>query len=66
MTTRPLETPWLRKEEAAARGRVSLEQIGRGIRDGSLQHRRIGRRVVIHRDWLDAWLEDPPTAEASA
>lgn len=57
MTKRPPDSPWLTKEEAALRGRVSLEQITRAIRDGSLRHRRVGRAVVIHRDWLDGWLE---------
>ena len=65
MTTRPLPmtpTPWLTKSEAAERGRVSDDQVAAAIRDGSLRIRRVGRRVVIHQDWLDAWLLEEPTS----
>lgn len=56
MTPRPTDSPWLTKEEAAVRGRVPLDQITLAVRTGTLHSRRVGRRVVIHRDWLDAWL----------
>jgi excisionase family DNA binding protein len=57
MKTRPPDTPWLTKQEAADRGRVSLKDIDRAIASGELTARRAGRRVIIHRDWLDAWID---------
>jgi len=54
-------TPWLTKREAAARARLSLATLQNAMRSGELRYsgggKRGGGRVVIHVEWLDAWLE---------
>lgn len=56
-----LVTPWLTKEEAASRARVTVGVIEAAMRQGELRYagggRPGGRRVVIHEAWVDAWLE---------
>ncbi len=46
-------------DEAATLSRLSARTVRRGLKsaDRPLRHYRIGRRVVIPRDDLDAWLE---------
>lgn len=59
-------TPWLTKREAAQRARVSTHALEQAIRDGSLRSRKVGRRVVIHQGWVDAWLEETVLEEKTA
>lgn len=64
----PTDSPWMTKEEAARRARVSVGFLEKALAAGLLRSRRLGGRVLIHRDWIDAWIEgfgDPP-AEAEA
>jgi excisionase family DNA binding protein len=57
MSTRPLETPWMTKLEAARHARVPTWTLERALADGSLESRKIGRQTVIRIEWVDAWLE---------
>jgi excisionase family DNA binding protein len=58
----PSSTPWLSKQEAAERARVSLAQLDRAIASGELRTKKVGRRVILHVDWVDAWLASPEEA----
>ena len=51
------ESPWLTKEEAAKRARVSPRMLDLPIATGALRSRLIGRRRIFHVDWIDAWLD---------
>lgn len=53
------DPPWLTREQAAARLQVSVDTIDRGIADGSLPYKRLGRTVRIFVDALDAWERQP-------
>lgn len=50
-------SPWLNIVEAAERLRCSKDRIYDLIALGKLQPRRDGRRVLLHRDELDAYVE---------
>lgn len=50
-------SPWLNVAEAAERLRCSKDRIYDLIALGKLQPRRGGRRVLLHRDELDAYVE---------
>ena len=50
-------SPWLNVAEAAERLRCSKDRIYDLIALGKLQPRRDGRRVLLHRDELDAYVE---------
>ena len=49
--------PWLTLVEAAERLRVSKRTVARLIERGRLRTTRIGRRRLVHREELDAFLE---------
>jgi excisionase family DNA binding protein len=51
-------TPWLSATEAAERLRCSKDRIYDLIAFGKLHPRRDGRRVLLHRDDLDAYVEE--------
>lgn len=54
-------SPWITKEEAAARARVSPKTIQRAWADGSL--RKGPRLPLTRREWVDEWIEgrqEPP------
>ncbi len=50
-------SPWLNVAEAAERLRCSKDRIYDLIALGKLEARRDGRRVLLHRDELDAYIE---------
>ena len=50
-------TPWLNVTEAADRLRCEKDRIYDLVQQGKLQPRRDGRRVLLHRDDIDAYLE---------
>jgi excisionase family DNA binding protein len=50
-------SPWLSAQEAADRLRCDRDRIYDLIALGKLIPRRDGRRVLLHRDDLDAYLE---------
>jgi excisionase family DNA binding protein len=50
-------SPWLNVPEAAERLRCSKDRIYDLIALGKLNPRRDGRRVLLHRDDLDAYIE---------
>lgn len=50
-------SPWLNVAEAAERLRCSKDRIYDLIALGKLQPRRDGRRILLHRDELDAYVE---------
>lgn len=50
-------SPWLNVAEAADRLRCGKDRIYDLIAASKLQPRRDGRRVLLHRDDLDAYLE---------
>lgn len=58
---RQLDSPWMTKDEAAAYAHLPLASIRRAMARGELRYSGGGipggPRVVIHRDWLDEWLE---------
>ena len=54
-------SPWLNVAEAAERLRCGKDRIYDLIALGKLQPRRDGRRVLLHRDDLDAYLEGRST-----
>jgi excisionase family DNA binding protein len=62
VTGRLLDTPWLTKREAAERARVSASVLDQAIRSGQLRSRKIGRRRILHVDWVDAWLAEQDDA----
>jgi excisionase family DNA binding protein len=56
-TGTPAVSPWLNVLEAAERLRCRKDRIYDLIALGKLQPRRDGRRVLLHRDDLDAYVE---------
>ena len=50
-------SPWLNVAEAAERLRCRKDRIYDLIALGKLEPRRDGRRVLLHRDELDAYIE---------
>ncbi len=53
----PAVSPWLNVAEAAERLRCRKDRIYDLIALGKLHPRRDGRRVLLHRDDLDAYIE---------
>ncbi len=53
----PTVSPWLNVTEAAERLRCGKDRIYDLIALGKLHPRRDGRRVLLHRDDLDAYVE---------
>ncbi|HEX4115887.1 MAG TPA: helix-turn-helix domain-containing protein [Solirubrobacteraceae bacterium] len=53
----PAATPWLNVADAAERLRCGKDRIYDLIALGKLNPRRDGRRVLLHRDDLDAYIE---------
>jgi len=53
----PAVSPWLNVEEAAERLRCRKDRIYDLIALGKLHPRRDGRRVLLHHDDLDAYIE---------
>lgn len=51
-------TPWLNVHEAAAYGRVGRRVIYKAIAASRLRAAHIDgrRKIVIRREWIDAWL----------
>jgi excisionase family DNA binding protein len=56
-TVTPAVSPWLSVAEAAERLRCRRDRIYDLIALGRLHPRRDGRRVLLHRDDLDAYIE---------
>jgi excisionase family DNA binding protein len=56
-TGAPAVSPWLNVADAAERLRCHKDRIYDLIALGKLQPRRDGRRVLLHRDDLDAYIE---------
>ena len=54
----PAASPWLNVIEAAERLRCRKDRIYDLIALGKLTPRRDGRRVLLHRDDLDAYVEN--------
>lgn len=50
------ERRWLTVQEAAAYARAGRGAIYAAIRSGNLRAHSVGRRLVIERDELDAWI----------
>jgi excisionase family DNA binding protein len=50
--------------EVAALVGVCADTLKREIRAGKLKHKRLGRRIVIYRKWVDEYLESPDTWES--
>lgn len=48
--------------EAAEYLRIDRHALGRLVRSGQLQHKRIGNRHVFREEWLIAFLERPDAA----
>jgi excisionase family DNA binding protein len=59
-TATPAASPWLNVPEAAERLRCGKDRIYDLIALGKLCPRRDGRRVLLHRDDLDAYVEGRP------
>jgi excisionase family DNA binding protein len=53
----PAVSPWLNVTDAAERLRCGKDRIYDLIALGKLHPRRDGRRVLLHRDDLDAYIE---------
>jgi len=53
----PTVSPWLNVAEAAERLRCRKDRIYDLIALGKLHPRRDGRRILLHRDDLDAYVE---------
>lgn len=56
-TPTPTGSPWLNVADAAERLRCRKDRIYDLIALGKLHPRRDGRRVLLHRDDLDAYIE---------
>jgi excisionase family DNA binding protein len=56
-TSEPTASPWLNVTDAAERLRCGKDRIYDLIALGKLHPRRDGRRVLLHRDDLDAYIE---------
>ncbi len=39
---------------------LSEKQVGRYIKSGALKSRKVGRRRLVHRDWVNAFAADEP------
>ncbi len=46
-------TPWMTPAEAAQYLRMSLPALYGQCRYGNLKYRRVGRRMLFRREWLD-------------
>lgn len=57
----PAVSPWLNVAEAAERLRCRKDRIYDLISLGKLHPRRDGRRVLLHRDHLDSYVEGRTT-----
>ncbi len=51
-----VRTPWLRAEEAAEYLRAPVSRVRKLTMMGTIPHEKDGRRVLYHRDELDAFL----------
>jgi excisionase family DNA binding protein len=60
-TGAPTVSPWLNVAEAAERLRCRKDRIYDLISLGKLHPRRDGRRVLLHRDDLDSYVEGRTT-----
>ena len=51
-------SPWLTIDEAGAYAHVGRKVLYRAIADGRLRAAHVDgrRKLIIHREWLDAWL----------
>jgi excisionase family DNA binding protein len=56
----PATSPWMNVGDAAERLRCGKDRIYDLIALGKLNPRRDGRRVLLHRDDLDAYVEGRP------
>jgi excisionase family DNA binding protein len=56
-SSEPTASPWLNVTDAAERLRCRKDRIYDLIALGKLHPRRDGRRVLLHRDDLDAYIE---------
>lgn len=56
-SSEPTASPWLNVTDAAERLRCGKDRIYDLIALGKLHPRRDGRRVLLHRDDLDGYLE---------
>lgn len=56
-SSEPTASPWLNVADAAERLRCRKDRIYDLIALGRLHPRRDGRRVLLHRDDLDAYIE---------
>lgn len=55
-----LETPWLTTLEAAAYLKLSPQSIRAACREDKLRHVQPGGargKILVRREWLDAWVE---------
>ncbi len=59
-TVAPVVSPWLNVADAAEWLRCGKDRIYDLIALGKLHPRRDGRRVLLHRDDLDAYVEGRP------
>jgi excisionase family DNA binding protein len=59
-------SPWLSLPDAAGRVSVSVPYLKREVAANRAPHRHIGRRVVLHRDELDAWANSKPGTRLEA
>ena len=59
-------SPWLSLEAAAEHAGVSERSLERAIAAGRLRSSTIGRRRLVHRDHLDAYLRGDGGGEAPA
>lgn len=66
MSSEPTASPWLNVDAGAARAGVGRKVIYKAIASGRLRAAHIDgrRKIVIHVDWLDAWLTAAATPPA--
>lgn len=69
--TRPMNefvTTWLTVKEAAAYSKCATKTLYRAIQQGGLKAARVGgrRKIVLRREWIDAYLEASADAGAKA
>jgi excisionase family DNA binding protein len=57
VSSAPVASPWLNAADAAERLRCGKDRIYDLIALGKLHPHRDGRRVLLHRDDLDAYIE---------
>lgn len=60
-TDAPPVTPWLTVPQAAARAQCGRGAVYDAIAAGHLKAVRIGVRLRVHVEWLDAWLDASAT-----